>query len=511
MQVANTCWLWDTPIVFEDFVSRLLPFDGRDISSEVQVKSISEQILRNIAEDYRLLPVRDVDSGSTVFVPDRFLFRWFLSVVLRLSDQGGRQLTRSQLECLIAGLNHLGPWRLEPSRIVGWARKYGFIEESAFRDVFVSPLAEILMSCTPEVKRHLVACLEFLTETGARLQTLDCTPEYWINQLLSRFDERTTLIIRSREPFSFRNQMVLEELGGKLGLTRERVRQLEAEFWRKVKSCRSLYQTAVCGFFSEWVTARCSRIQLEDCFSQLFFAKAAGVPIGRVSFSGVCLIGGLDVTIPHRELKVLPEPPDDSLACLSKYAWHDRGLRLSAVDNERLCRPLMPYAHKKFTLPDKVTLVLRSIGKPAHFSEVTSEFRLMFPGEDYSSQSIEGALRRCTNGVVWVGMKGTYALEEWGHRRPQMGLMETVARIVSEKHAETGRSVHINTIMNEVSKTRPITKGNSIRIAAERNPSVRKVSKDYFVPLSDHDVVQVDEDIEALDRILRKFETDRDE
>ena len=56
-----------------------------------------------------------------------------------------------------------------------------------------------------------------------------------IEKLLSRIDEREATILRLRYGLDDEEPMTLKQIGAKIGLTRERVRQLEREAVKKLR------------------------------------------------------------------------------------------------------------------------------------------------------------------------------------------------------------------------------------------------------------------------------------
>ena len=110
------------------------------------------------------------------------------------------------------------------------------------------------------------------------------------------------------------------------------------------------------------------------------------------------------------------------------------------------------------------------------------------------------------HGVVWIGVRGTYALEEWGYEHPSKTLFDTVAEIVEERHGATGKPVPFTVIAAEMGKYRPLVKDSSLAFAAYCNPRLKRVSKNSFVPRIPGDEGQEAIAADELDRILQEFE-----
>ena len=162
-------------------------------------------------------------------------------------------------------------------------------------------------------------------------------------------------------------------------------------------------------------------------------------------------------------------------------------------------------ARSKAILKSKAYLALKEIGRPTHFSEVADIYADMFPGECPSEHSIHAILLREQHGVVWIGSKGKFALEEWGYERPLISIHDAVAEIVIQKYEATGNPVRLNVIQAEIGRYRKLVNPNSIMIAAYCNSRLTNVYNDYFVPKEADDVAS-EADTDSLDQILKDFE-----
>jgi|GEM_PF-3882880 len=184
------------------------------------------------------------------------------------------------------------------------------------------------------------------------------------------------------------------------------------------------------------------------------------------------------------------------------------GLGVIKSDIETIAARLAEVNQRRAGNAGRAYVALRTIGRPAHYSEVTEAHNTLFPHRELSEQSIETALNREKFGVVWVGMKGIYALGEWGYERPRKTLFETVRHIVKEVHARTGRPVPLAVILAEIGKYRQMVNLNSVRIAAFCNHDLREISKGYFVPKGPEEKHAKQISTDKLHRILEEFAGD---
>ena len=154
---------------------------------------------------------------------------------------------------------------------------------------------------------------------------------------------------------------------------------------------------------------------------------------------------------------------------------------------------------------EKAYLALRRVGKPAHFSEVCSVYNSMFADDPPTEHNVLAVLDRGKHGIVWIGIKGTYALQEWGYERPSMGLHKAVAEIVRDRYRETGQPVPLGVITTELGKYRRIVSPPNVPLAAGMNPELRRLYGDVFAPIDASDTIRDESDADELDRVLREF------
>ena len=187
---------------------------------------------------------------------------------------------------------------------------------------------------------------------------------------------------------------------------------------------------------------------------------------------------------------------------------------LPGGDLVRIAEDIATERLNSLTKSEKVYLALRHLERPAHYSEVAETYNDLFPDDQMTDKNVHAVLSRCADpnieqyGIVWVRVKGTYALKEFGYERAAEGIHEAVVGIVNAKYQETSKPVHINVIMTELSRSRRVVNKTSLAFATGLNPGIEQVSKDYFVPKDSDGSSQSDARASELDRILRKFRED---
>jgi hypothetical protein len=195
-----------------------------------------------------------------------------------------------------------------------------------------------------------------------------------------------------------------------------------------------------------------------------------------------------------RALASVPAPEAAGRLCFSADDLYLLGTKLSELRRKRVPKSA------------KVYLALRAIGRPAHFSEVARLCESMFGPGEYGEHNVHAVLSREQHGVVWLGVRGTFALREWGYERPSKTLHKTVGTIVRRKYRETGAPVPFGVIIAEVGRERRVVRRSSVMLAAHFNAELEHVGQDSFRPRSQVPSGQGDGDGEALDRMLRDFE-----
>lgn len=460
---------------------------------------------RALLNDKRFVALDQEVSDECLFVPESTLFRWFTYLSFRLAQACQARLSTSQFANSMSSLRLDGRWDAPPVQAVDFGHQFGFIAPAWTPGQYVFPLAWLLSYLSPPQMEVAHSILESLTEEENRNANLRTPIEYWLEEELFQSDKRTVYVIQQREGLLTGARATLEWIGADLGITRERVRQIEERFWKKL--LRRHGSSMIVGLLGE-IMRRQGRLVINNEESSIrFLAKCIGTP---------------QVEVPRTGLVILGASPEDiglvvSISRRARLGWIDAGiiatclesegrLCLSGSDLRVVCERVASSCRKRLTRAQKVCLALHSIGRPAHFSEAWEEYNHQFPDDPSTEHSIHAALLREEHGVVWVGVKGTFALEEWGYQRPSKSLFEAVTEIVENIHKHTGKPVPFQVIMAEVGKYRRLVNVTSLVFATHCNPNLRRVFKDSFVPKGPNDQVQDETSEDELDQLLREFE-----
>lgn len=183
---------------------------------------------------------------------------------------------------------------------------------------------------------------------------------------------------------------------------------------------------------------------------------------------------------------------------------------LRREDLVELATAVLPHLGAQLSVTDRVYYALKALGRPSHYSQVRLQHNAMFPDRPMGDHAVHAALLRGLRGIVWIGLKGTYALSEDGFQRPSQGLHDAVEEIVARLYAETGRPVPFEVVLTELGKYRAVVNRASAMMALVHHPAVRQMGKGLFAPSGgpDGDETGPDQDRldeDRLDEVLRMF------
>jgi hypothetical protein len=516
-------------------------FTVRELLDFADSEVDGETLERALETDHRFVPLGRGELDGDYFIGESALFRWFSSLSLRLAQARQSRLSERQLVMAMSSLRAGGRWDTPPSEVAEFGERVGFCERSRASGGYVFPIARLLSSVPALCLRIAADLLETSLDLREARPLSEADLRSLAEQLLSPFDERVAYVVQAREGLLDTRRLTLEETAAALSmsfgtqrLTRERIRQLEAQFWKKIAQLvsgqphgapmkrQSFLRPLLRALLGHVMGKRGSLIVRTDSLEgalERFVAKCTGIP---------------STELPGGSLAMLGAGPDD-LAILNSLSWSPdevdrdsvaRRLRLEAglelVDGDvgvvakTISRYLADDLHgvqrvvklQSVTKAQKVYLTLREIGKPAHNSEVAEVYNSLFSDDPSPERNIHAILCREEHGVVWIGVRGTYALEEWGYDRPSKGLFEAVAEIVEKQYGATGTPVPFAVIAAEMGKLRRVVKSSSLAFATHYNPRLRRVSSDSFVPRTPDEQAEEEIPEDELDKILQEFEED---
>lgn len=331
----------------------------------------------------------------------------------------------------------------------------------------------------------------------------DLTTEQLVNDVLATIDREREREIVARRFGLFDRKETLEQIGEMLGITRERVRQLEKSVITRLRSSAEQGTIPHIQTFQEKTlellqntgnVARVSKIashissnpnreeQARIAFlSQLcpalttvqeddHFYYSVGV---KAAFDEKALknkVGHLINTIKQLgEPKTIEEiaaaagsdnvKQTEALASISKHL---------ATLNSRWGLIKWPMVNPK-NIRDKIYVILKEHGKHLHFNEIAGAIKESeFKRKDVTTQAIHNELIKDKRFVL-IG-RGIYALKEWGYEKG------TVADIITEVLKAANEPLHRDEIVKRVLKSR-FVKETTILLNLQGKPQFKRVAK----------------------------------
>jgi len=482
-----------------------------DISSRFSIEGVDfSEIHRAIDGNQDFVCIFDDEDEEQRYIAKRSLYVWFVRLNLRLARIELYTLSERQLLSKMNSLRLSGIWNHPPNDYIRFAQDFGLLNHLEGQDRYDFPLATVMSFFS---RSNIETAREYLL---SRSYNSDITTEFEElilerlgNALGDLLDSRQQYIILRRQGILGFDAMTLEEVGQGLGLTRERIRQIEVRCWRRIRHpSRRTFRSELVSLLLIYVLNRNGSLLLTSSNTHReieFICEYLDVPLWTFPYVNIMSIGHVsnNINLPGnfwRDLSNLETTVKNFLSALP--------LQLIQEDVEEITSMLIPIIFKRITKTQKLYLALKQIGKPAHFSEVTDMYMHLFPREYTTEHSIHAALLREEYGVVWIGSKGTFALEEWGYERPTSSLMDTIAQIVEEKYQSIRSPVPFVVIQAEIGKHRRIVNPHSLVLASYCNPKLKHVGGFCFLPRREANDEEVADD--ELDRTLREFEKQAD-
>jgi len=485
-----------------------LPYSFRlcDISDRLcvdDVGSLGKQLA--LYEPEELICTRDDESNDERYIAKKTLYRWFVRLNVRLAKIRVHALTEQQLLSKMNGLRMDGGWSHPPPEYIGFGESYGLVGYLQGPKRYNFPMSTVLSLLSPVI---IQAAEGYLLDTPYHEGMIAVSEQSIAGELRVVLDKlctnRERFVVFRRHGILGYESMTLEEIGQSVGRTRERIRQIEARWWRHSQQHRHRRRLAPL-LMMHIVNRRGSLLVSSSSIQREieFICKCLGIPLWSFPSVDVRMIGeGVDsIRLPADLWTDLVNLKDNLERFISLLP-----LQLTQSDVEEIAARFLPIVLRRLTRTQKACLALKEIGRPAHFSEVADMYAEMFPSECGKDHNIHAALLRGEHGIVWIGSKGTFALEEWGYERPKSNLMDTIAQIVVDRYWDTGRPVPLIVIQAEIGRHRRVVNSASIMVGSYCNPRLRHVGDSCFLPRDEADMGAEEVSDDELDRVLREFQ-----
>jgi hypothetical protein len=285
----------------------------------------------------------------------------------------------------------------------------------------------------------------------------------FIEEVLQLLPERQRNIIKDRYGLWDGIAETLQDIGDKLGLTRERIRQIEDKGLKRLRrvygfrSIKNFVVTKIAVYLSsraETTRGIVSEDEVASAFADDCSTEEAALTIGLLrdvnaslfaqqmveAESGVYCLDKALATEYRTLLEILQGTLERNQKPLSEQTFYqslssDSGRTFSEQQIRLLQRilavsPSVVRLHNgtialskwtKFERRDSANVAaaaLRLLGRPAHFRELTQKIGTLFPDlGDINERVLHNALVCHREKFVWV-KNGTYGLKDWGLARP---------------------------------------------------------------------------------------------
>jgi len=327
--------------------------------------------------------------------------------------------------------------------------------------------------------------------------------EQFVQDILSSIDREREREIVARRFGLFDRKETLEQIGELLGITRERVRQLEKTVLARLKTVaeqgelphvkdvettlleqlRTMGEAARITELSSRVTAENTRTDQSRIVFLAELCPSLTVIEDNDHFHYAVSIREVrdekavkaDVAKLVDAVKKIGEPAD--IAQIAKNAGIAETAQAGALAsvskdlatlNNRWGLVKWPMVNPK-NIRDKIYVILKEHGKHMHFNEIAQSIKASdFKRKDVTTQAIHNELIKDKRFVL-IG-RGIYALREWGYKKG------TVADIISEVLREAGEPLHRDEIVKRVLKSR-FVKETTILLNLQGKPQFKRVAK----------------------------------
>ncbi len=331
------------------------------------------------------------------------------------------------------------------------------------------------------------------------------TIEKHMNAILGVIDKEREREIIARRYGLFERKETLEQIGELLGITRERVRQLEKSVVAKLKEMAQKGEISAVNTAQDTLLEKVSEsgyvMRTLDLASALTGEKKPSrLTVSRVAFLAdmspdLILMGDNDnfhqtVTVKKNSpakyveenvekiiasIKEFGKPrPVEKIAEAVGHSDHKHTAALSSTSkhlatlNGHWGLVKWPTVNPK-NIRDKIYVILKEQGKHMHFNEIADAIKgSEFKRKDVTTQAIHNELIKDKRFVL-IG-RGLYALKEWGYSRG------TVSDIITDILRKAEKPLHRDEIVKEVLKNR-FVKETTILLNLQSKPKFKRVAK----------------------------------
>ena len=290
-----------------------------------------------------------------------------------------------------------------------------------------------------------------------------------IEDILKTIDQEREREIITRRFGLYERRETLEQIGELLGITRERVRQLEKAILARLKTAAADGKIPAINDAERLIirdlseNGRVGRVQ--DVANRLSKDKASNNTRAHVAFIG----------------ELSPR-----FVIINETDNYHQGISIAENGNEKKIRGLASLSKKLANLQDvwglakwptvnpknirdKIYVILAGNGKPMHFSDISKAIKESdFKRRNVTTQAIHNELIKDKRFVL-IG-RGIYALDSWGYSKG------TVSDIIADILRKAGEPLHRDEIVRRVLKSRQV-KETTILLNLQSKSMFKRVAK----------------------------------
>jgi hypothetical protein len=498
--------------VLNNFIQYEHCFTLEDLSNFSEPEFNNELVRDALLTDSRFMQLEEGNSNKKYFISKRRLFQWFCQLSLKLAQAKQSRLSKHQLVMIMNSLCIKDRWDAPSTEVIQFGKQFGFIGSAWTDNQYIFPLAYVLSFMPNYLSKVTIKYI--LEDVSKDIDIINVSLPFkqlaqeLVQKGFSYFRERECYIIKAREGLLTGKKMTLEWIGINKGITRERVRQIESKLWHRLRHQAHAPPFSIALIYNI-MSKQGSLITTANSSEALiisFLAKCTGVPYySNLSHIKMLILGVLPedtILLPKSSSSIFKEIDVASIV----NRWESEGrFCLIKSDLQALAENIAWFCKKPLNKGQKVYLALQTIGKPAHSAQIAEVYNSLFPDQPSTDHNIHAVLSHEKYGVVWIGVRSTFALKEWGYEHPSETLFDTVTKIVEEKYKNTNQPIPFEIIVTEMGKYRQFVNHNSLTIAAACNPNLRRIGKNSFVPKESGEETQEEILAEKLDIILREF------
>jgi len=333
-----------------------------------------------------------------------------------------------------------------------------------------------------------------------------------VESILSVIDQEREREIVTRRFGLYDRKETLEQIGELLGITRERVRQLEKAILIRLKIAGEEGKVPAIQSIEKEIIRHLTEMgrlaTVNDLTDAILGDKATPLTRARVAFAATLAprLTVVDENDNYRasvsiaengDEKKVREQVDAVVAAVKKHGEpatieqlhgelsfdHPSHVRALASVSKHLSNLKDMWGLNKWptvnpkNIRDKIYVILAENGKPMHFSEIADSIKdSNFSRKNVTTQAIHNELIKDKRFVL-IG-RGIYALDSWGYSKG------TVADTIADILRESNEPLHRDEIVKRVLKSRQV-KETTILLNLQSKPQFKRVAKATYSLVED--------------------------